>query len=56
MLETIKDNPVAATAIVASGAVLTIVLVKKINKRRREAEDISDTIRLIENIQLANAN
>ena len=56
MLETIEGNPVAATAIVASGAVLTIVLVKKINKRRREAEVISDPIRLIENIQLANAN
>ena len=56
MLETIKDNPVAATAIVASGAVLTIVLVKKINKRRREAEVVIESYKLIENIQLANAN
>ena len=38
MLETIKDNLVAATAIVASGAVLTIALVKEVIKLHRTNE------------------
>ena len=56
MLETIKDHPVAATAIVASGAVLTIALVKKTNKLHRTNEVVIESHKLIENIQLANAN
>ena len=56
MIDAIKNHPVRASVLAVSGTVLTIALVKEVIKLHRTNEVVIESHKLIENIQLANAN